>query len=53
MERSKLIELAREVKAMPDSFFNEYESMMTAFTEEEKEKVRKCLEPEAERRGLR
>ena len=53
MTKSNLTEIASEVQSMPDGFFDEYENMMESFTEEEKKKIRKILEPEAKRRGLR
>ena len=50
---AEMLALAREIKMMPDSFFNEYEEMLGSFTEEEQAKVGRILEPEAKRRGLR
>lgn len=52
---TELVALVREIKAMPDSFFSEYEGMLEVghLTEEQKANVRTVLEKEAERRGLR
>ena len=51
--QAELLATAREIKMMPDSFFNEYEAMLGSFSEEQRAKIRRILEPEARRRGLR
>jgi hypothetical protein len=51
--QAELLAIAREIKMMPDGFFNDYESMSGSFSAEQQEKIRRILEPEARRRGLR